>query len=243
MSETKGNKQDYPITDRNKVRRMRERGRYDTETIYKLLDSSLVCHIAYVVDGQPYCTPTLFWRRGNNVIWHGSVGSKMLKAQIEQEVCLTVSFFDSIVLTRGAFHLAVNYRSAMLFGRPAIIEDLAEKEQEAEELIENFLPGRSALAIPAEPHELRQATFVKMPIDQAVAKIRDYPASHEIAENRQHPIWAGEIPIETRIGSAVPCTMLDPAIDPSPDLAWYRQGAPLDATLLEIRRRTRGPKA
>jgi hypothetical protein len=227
----------YPITDRNKVRRMRERAHYDAETVHELLDSALVCHIAYVIDGQPYCTPTLCWRRGDNVIWHGSVGSKMLKAQLEQEVCVTISFLDSIVLTRGAFHLAVNYRSAMLFGRPTIIDDPEEKLQEAKELIENFLPGRSALVIPATPLEMKQATFVKMPIDQAVAKIRNYPASHEIAENRQHPVWAGEIPIEMRIGKAAPCSTLDPAIGPSPDLGWYQDGARLDSTLLKIRRR------
>jgi len=236
VSDPKG--QEYEITNRNKVKRMRERARYDTETVYELLDSALFCHIAYVIDGQPYCTPTLFWRRGNNVIWHGSVGSKMLTAQAGHiDVCLTVSFLDSIVLTRGAFHLAVNYRSAMLFGRATVIEDPEEKRQEAEELIENFLPGRSSLAIPPTPLEMKQVMFLKMPIDQAVAKIRNYPASHEIAENRSHPIWAGEIPIETRIGAPVPCSTLASGIKPGADVEWYRDGARLDSTLLEIRRR------
>lgn len=238
VSKSKGPAQEYPTTGRNKVKRMRERAHYDTETVYELLDSALLCHIAYVSEGQPYCTPTLFWRRGNNVIWHGSVGSKMLNAQAKHiDVCLTVSFFDSIVLTRGAFHLAVNYRSAMLFGRATAIEDPREKLQEAEELIENFLPGRSTLVIPATPLEMKQVMFLKMPIDQAVAKIRNYPASHEIAENRHQPVWAGELPIETRIGRAVPCSTLDPEIPKSPDVESYREGARLDSTLLEIRRR------
>jgi nitroimidazol reductase NimA-like FMN-containing flavoprotein (pyridoxamine 5'-phosphate oxidase superfamily) len=236
VSDEKRPVQDYPVTDRNKAKRKRERARYDTETVYQLLDSALVCHVGYVIDGQPYCTPTLFWRRGNNVIWHGSVGSKMLMAQVGQDVCLTVSFLDSIVLTRGAFHHAVNYRSVMLFGRPSVIEDPEERKREAEQLIENFLPGRNSLVIPPAPHEMKQATFVKMPIDQAVAKIRNYPASYEIEENRPHPVWAGEIPIETRIGKPTPCSMLDPAIDQSPDVECYREGARLDATLLAIRR-------
>jgi len=230
--------QHYEITARNKLRRMKERARYNTEAVYELLDSALLCHIAYVVEGQPYCTPTLFWRRDNHVIWHGSAGSKMLNAQAKQiDVCLTVSFFDSIVLTRGAFHLAVNYRSAMLFGRASAIEDPEEKRREAEELIENFLPGRSSLVIPPTPSELKQAMFLKMPIDQAVAKIRDYPASHETAENRHQPVWAGEIPIVTRIGAAIPCTTLDPGIRKSPDVESYREGARLDSTLLALRRR------
>jgi hypothetical protein len=226
------------VTDRNKAKRMRERAHYNTKTVYELLDSALICHIAYVIDGQPYCTPTMFWRRGNDVIWHGSVGSKMLMAQKNHiDVCLTVSFLDSLVLTRSAFHHAVNYRSVMLFGRAAIIDDPQEKQREAEELIENFLPDRNALLIPPTPLEMKQVMFLKMPIDQAVAKIRNFPASHEIAENWGHPVWAGEIPIETRIGKAVPCPNLAPDIEPSPDVERYRKGARLDSTLLEIRRR------
>lgn len=238
VSSSNGDIQEYAVTGRNKVKRMRERAHYDAATVYELLDSALFGHLAYVIDGQPYCTPTLVWRRGNHVIWHGSVGSKMLNAQAKHiDVCLTVSFLDSIVLTRGAFHLAVNYRSAMIFGRATVIEDPEEKRQEAEELIENFLPGRSAVAIPPTPGEMKQVIFLKMPIDQAVAKIRNYPASHETAENRHHPLWAGEIPIETRIGAAVPCSTLDPGIQKSPDVEWYREGARLDSTLLQIRRR------
>ena len=228
----------YPITDRNKAKRMRERAKYDVETVHAMLDAALFCHIAYVVDGQPYCTPTLFWRRDNNVIWHGSAGSRMLQAQTKGiDVCLTVTFLDSLVLTRGAFHHAVNYRSAMLFGRASLIEDPEEKLFESKQLIDNFLPGRNERVIPATPLELKQASFLKMPIDQATAKIRSYPASHETEMHRHHPVWAGEIPIETRIGAPAACSLLDPGIGPSPDVELYREGARLDSTLLQIRRK------
>jgi hypothetical protein len=82
--------------------------------------------------------------------------------------------------------------------------------------------------------------FLKMPIDEASAKIRNYPASHETAENRSHPIWAGEIPIELRIGRAIPCSTLDPVIPMGPDVERYRDGARLDTTLLKIRRERSG---
>lgn len=227
----------YPVTDRNKAKRMRERATYDVDAVHAMLDAALFCHIAYVVDGQPYCTPTLFWRRGNNVIWHGSAGSRMLKEQVKHiDVCLTVTFLDSIVLTRGAFHHAVNYRSAMLFGRASLIEDPEEKLFETQQVIDNFLPGRSGRVVPPTPAEIRQASFLKMPIDQATAKVRSYPASHETAEHRNHPVWAGEIPIETRIGALAPCSLLDPSVPRSPELDYYREGARLDTTLLKIRR-------
>jgi uncharacterized protein len=231
----------YPLSSRNKAKRMRERATYDVAAVHALLDAALFCHIAYVVDGQPYCTPTLFWRRGNNVIWHGSAGSRMLREQVKHiDVCLTVTFLDSIVLTRGAFHHAVNYRSAMLFGRASLIEDAEEKLFESRQLIENFLPGRSDLVVPPTPLELKQASFLKMPIDQAAAKIRNYPASHGTATHRNHPVWAGEIPIETRIGALAPCSLLDPGIAQSPDVELYREGARLDTTLLAIRRKAGG---
>jgi len=238
VSDQSGDPAEFPITKRNRAKRMRDRARYDTETVYELLDSALICHIAYVIEGQPYCTPTLFWRRGNDVIWHGSVGSKMLMAQSKSiDVCLTVSFLDGIVLTRSAFHHSVNYRSAMLFGQAQVIEDPQEIDREVEDLIENFLPDRNELLIPATPLERKQAVFLKMPIDEAVAKVRTQASSIEPAENDGHPVWAGEIPIEVRIGRAVPSSTLGPDVGLSPELEWYREGGRLDTTLLEIRRR------
>ena len=77
----------YPITDRNKAQRLRERATYDVEAVHALLDAALLCHIAYVIDGQPYCTPTTFWRRGNNVIWHGSVGSRCSRSRSSTSMC------------------------------------------------------------------------------------------------------------------------------------------------------------
>ena len=41
-------------TDRVRVRRKPQRGRYDRETIESILDEGLIAHVGYVVDGQPY---------------------------------------------------------------------------------------------------------------------------------------------------------------------------------------------
>lgn len=231
---------EFPVTKRNKAKRMRDRATYDVDAVYAMLDAALFAHIAYVVDGQPYCTPTLFWRRDNYVIWHGSVGSRMLREQIKHvDICLTVTFLDSLVLTRTAFRHAVNYRSAMLFGRASLIEDPAEKEREAVELLENFLPGRNELVVPPTESEMMQAAFLKMNIEEASAKMRTLPASHEPAEFRQTPVWAGEIPIEMRIGKRSACEALGGGIGPSPELAYYQEGDRLDEALLKIRRRPR----
>lgn len=71
----------FEATNRNRVRRTPERGRYDKKTVHAILDAAMVCHIAYVIDGQPYCTPTAFWREGNHLYWHGSSASRMLRAE------------------------------------------------------------------------------------------------------------------------------------------------------------------
>ena len=51
-----------------------------------------IAHVGYVIDGQPYVTPTAYWRRGRQLYWHGSSASRMLRAQAKEiPVCVTVS--------------------------------------------------------------------------------------------------------------------------------------------------------
>ena len=114
----------FPVSERNKVRRLHERGRYDKDGVYAVLDAAMLCHIAYVIDGQPYCTPTAFWREGDRLYWHGSSASRMLRRQkAGLPVCLTVTHLDSLVLARCGFNHSVDYRSAMCFGTAHLIDD------------------------------------------------------------------------------------------------------------------------
>ena len=118
----------YPVDEVNRVKRLHERGAYDHATIHALLDASVLCHIAYVIDGRPYCTPTLFWREGSTLYWHGSSASRMLRNQSQGEpVCLTATHLDSLVLARSAFNHSVDYRAVMAFGHARIVDDEAEK--------------------------------------------------------------------------------------------------------------------
>ena len=109
----------FPSATRNRIKRMHERGSYDKSAVFAILDAALLCHVAYVLDGgQPFCTPTLFWREGRDVLyWHGSSASRMLRhLKIGTPACLTVSHLDGLVLARSGFHHSANYRSAMCFG-------------------------------------------------------------------------------------------------------------------------------
>ena len=114
----------YPVSPRNQVKRLHERGRYDHATIHGLLDASMLCHVSYVIDGQPYCTPTFFWREGSKLYWHGSSASRMLRNQSAgQRVCLTVAQIDSLVLARCGFNHSADYRAVMAFGTAYLVTD------------------------------------------------------------------------------------------------------------------------
>ena len=117
---------DLTPTTRSRVKRLHERGAYDFDTIAAILDAGLLCHVGYVIDGQPYVTPTAYWREGDHVYWHGSTASRMLRVlEKGADVCFTASHLDGLVLARSGFNHSINYRSVMLFGHARKIEDEA----------------------------------------------------------------------------------------------------------------------
>src|ERR1700756_3625687 len=163
----------FAPTPRNRVRRHPERAHYDRGAVFAILDSALMCHIGYVVDGRPYVTPTLFWREGERLYWHGSSASRMLRTQGNRiPVCVTVSHVDGLVLARCAFRHSLNYRAVMAFGTAAIVEDEREKEAGFNAFIERIYPGRTGLMRPIAPQELKATTLMGMTIEEASAKIR-----------------------------------------------------------------------
>ena len=140
----------YPIDETNRVKRRHDRGFYDHETVHALLDAAALAHVAYVIDGQPFCTPTLFWREGTRLFWHGSSASRMLRSQEDGlPVCVTVSHLDGLVLARCGFNHSVNYRSAVCFGTARIIDEPVEKTAALHAMIERFYPGRDEALRPS----------------------------------------------------------------------------------------------
>lgn len=180
-----------------RIRRAHQRGHYDRETIDALLDALPLCHVGYVIDGQPLVTPTLQWREGDYVYWHGSSASRALKSSQGMNVCLTVSALDGLVLARSAFHHSANYRSVMVFGQAELIEDEAHKTASLKRMIDHFYPGRWDELRPMTAQELKATMLLRLPLDRASAKVRtggpvDDEADYEL------PIWAGHIPLETK---------------------------------------------
>lgn len=223
----------YPITARNRVKRLHERARYDRVAVHAILDAAMLCHVAYVIDGQPFATPTFFWRAGETLYWHGSSASRMIRAlKVGVPVCVTVAFLDGLVLARSGFSHSANYRSAMCFGTARLVEAAEEKLHALDAMIDRFYPGRAATLRPASVQELKATAVIAMPIEEAVAKARAKGVGDD-EEDYGHPVWAGVLPVTTVIGAAEPCPRLLPGQEPGADVAPYAPGRTLDAALAE----------
>lgn len=192
-------KQDLPKTERTRLRRYHERGHFDRETIYAILDAMPLCHVGYVIDGKPAVAPTLQWRDGDRVYWHGSSASRGLRAAEGMDVCLTVSLLDGFVLARSGMHHSANYRSVMIYGQAAKITDPAEKEASLKTFVEKLYPGRWDMLRPMNEQEAKATTILSMPIEEASAKVRAAgPVDDE--EDYALPIWSGVVPVSFAIG-------------------------------------------
>jgi uncharacterized protein len=224
-------------TQRTRVRRLHERGRYDRETVFAILDSAMMCHIGYVIDGQPYVTPTLFWREGERLYWHGSSASRMLRNQTTGiPVCLTVTHVDGLVVARSGFHHSLNYRAVMAFGTAARVEDPAEKAAGLNAFVDRVYPGRSALIRPISPQELKATSLLGMTIEEASAKIRKGgPVDDE--EDYAADCWAGIVPITPRIGAVIPDPRLKAGISETPEIGHFPEGGAFDEVLLALARK------
>ena len=226
----------FAVSARNRIKRMHERGSYDKKAVFAVLDAALLCHVAYVLDGQPFCTPTLFWREGETLYWHGSSASRMLRhLKVGTPACLTVSHLDGLVLARSGFHHSANYRSAMCFGTARFIEDDGEKRRALGQVVDRFYPGRTATLRPIDPQEFKATTVIKMTIEEASAKVRAKNVADDEADYAL-PLWAGVIPVAQVVGTEEPCPRLIPGVARPVNLSAYRPGRRLDETFTEMQR-------
>jgi len=201
-------------TERTRVRRYHERGSYDRDVIDSILDATPLCHVGYDLDGRPSVTPTFHWRVGDAVYWHGSSASRALRAAEGADVCLTVTLLDALVLARSAFHHSANYRSVMLFGQPTRIVDAEEKREVLRHFVEGLYPGRWETLRPVTYQELKVTTVLRLPIEEASAKVRSGPPV-DAEPDRALPIWAGLMPVRQLVGPGEPDAFTpDDAEDP-----------------------------
>jgi uncharacterized protein len=211
-----------PKSVRTRVQRMRKRGHYDRETIDAILDAGLICHVGFVHAGTPIVIPTLYWREGDHLYLHGSAASQMLDTARRAPVCVTVTLMDGIVLTRSAFHHSVNYRSVVLLGEPEEVADPREKELRLRSFMESLMPGRWDRLRPVKPKELKATRLLRMPIEEASAKIRSGPPADDKAD-LTWPAWGGIIPLAIHAGDSQPDEIAAESGLPAPELRKFRK--------------------
>jgi nitroimidazol reductase NimA-like FMN-containing flavoprotein (pyridoxamine 5'-phosphate oxidase superfamily) len=204
----------FQPTQRTQVKRLPDRGAYDSETVFRILDEGLICHVGFSVDGQPYVIPTGFARVEDTLYIHGSAASRMLRTLAEGvQVCVTVTLLDGLVLARSAFHHSMNYRSVVMLGRATLVSDPAEKIKALEAFTEHIVRGRwNDVRLPTEA-ELKATTVLALPLAEVSAKIRKGPPKDD-AEDYELPIWAGVVPLTIAPAAPIDDPRLKAGLEP-----------------------------
>jgi len=204
-------------TPRTRVVREAHRGVYDRETAYKILDEGFLCHVGFVADGQPFVIPTSYGRKDASLYIHGSAASRMLRQMKEGiPVCVTVTLLDGLVLARSVFNHSMNYRSVVILGKAALVDDPAEKLEALRLLSEHIIPGRWDDARQPNERELKQTSVLRIPIEEFSSKVRTGPPIDD-EEDLSFPTWAGVVPLEMKVGTPEN----DPTLQPGREVPEY----------------------
>jgi uncharacterized protein len=200
----------FEKTPRTSLKRLPERGSFDREVVYGILDEAFLCHVGFVVEGQPFVIPTAYGREGDTLYLHGSAASRMQRTlSAGVMVCVTVTLVDGLVLARSHFHHSVNYRSVVAFGLARIVADPVEKIGALARFVDAIIPGRAAESRPPDRNELAATHVLRFDIEDASAKVRSGGAKDDAADIHL-PHWAGVVPQRTLYGAPEP----DPSVAP-----------------------------
>jgi uncharacterized protein len=203
----------FAQTNRTNLKRLPKRGHFDRDTVYGILDEGFICHVGFVVDGQPFVIPTGYARVDDKLFIHGSQASRMLRSLSGGvDACVTVTLVDGLVLARSAFHHSINYRSVVVFGRATLVDNVEEKKAALFAFSEQVVHGRwNDVRQPTES-ELKQTTVLSLPLLEVSAKVRTGPPIDD-EEDYSLPIWAGEVPLRLVADSPISDPRLPDGID------------------------------
>ncbi|MGA2095191.1 MAG: pyridoxamine 5'-phosphate oxidase family protein [Candidatus Acidiferrum sp.] len=187
---------EFTPTDRTKVRRKPDRGKYDWDTIYAILDQAFVCHVGFIADGMPIVVPTNYVRVGDKLFLHGSTASRLMKTLGSgAPFCLSVTLLDGIVFSPTATGHSVNYRSVVVMGKAEPIEDPAAKLAAMRDFVEYVLRGRWATVRPPTDQELKGTMVLAVPLVEASAKVR-VGFAVDSDEEYASGAWTGVLPFK-----------------------------------------------
>ena len=216
----------FAPTERTTLKRLPKRGNFDRDAVYKILDEAFICHVGFIVDGQPVVIPTAYGRVDDRFYIHGSAASRMLRTvEAGVDVCVTVTLVDGLVLARSAFHHSINYRSVVIFGRASAVDDPREKFEAMRSFTQHVVPNRWADVREPTDSELKATIVLYLPLMEASAKVRTGPPIDDEADY-EIPVWAGELPLRLVAGVPIADPRLTPGIDPPQYLIDYDRSIP-----------------
>ncbi|MCW2786627.1 MAG: pyridoxamine 5-phosphate oxidase family protein [Marmoricola sp.] len=192
------------MTERTRIRRIPEKAVTEVAALHRVLDAAKVAHVAFVHDGAPVNIPVATARDGSRLLLHGSTGSRLFRTLASGVgVCVTVTLLDGMVLARSAFESSMHYRSAMVFGIPGEVSEVADKLVALEAMTEAWMPGRWATLRAPLAKELAATMVLELVLDEWSVKISDGDPD-DPPEDLDEPVWAGVLPITTSYGVPVP---------------------------------------
>ncbi len=208
-------KETYDIDNVNKVRQLREKAHYDRATVHAVLDAGLVAHVAFTQEDTPVVVPMIYGRVGESLYLHGARKARVIRLlERTDRACVNVTLVDGIVLARSAFNSSMHYRSATVFGAPGLVEEPDAKLEALRVISEHSMPGRwDELRAPHE-REIKMTGVIRLDIESASAKISDGMPDDE-DEDYGIPVWAGVLPLESRLMSLQPDDRVLEGVEPS----------------------------
>ncbi len=199
-------------SDRVRLRRAPERGSYDLESALDLADRIGVATVAYGSSGGPRLVPTFLWRQDDALYWHGSSAGRAIR-DLSTGVDCTVNAWvvDGLVLARSGMHSSVNYRSVTCYGTARPVEEAEAKFDSLRAFVDRYFPGRWEELRPPTEQELKATTVMRMAVEEASTKINKGMPNDPV-EDRDWPIWAGVMPVETGFGEPIDAPDLEPGV-------------------------------
>jgi uncharacterized protein len=213
----------FTPTDRTKVRRKPDRGTYDRETIYNILDQAFVCHVGFVVDGTPFVVPTNYVRVGDKLFLHGSTASRLMKTLGSgAPFCLSVTLLDGIVFSPTATGHSVNYRSVVVLGRAEKIESAEDKLEAMRKFVEYVIRGRWETVRPPSENELKATMVLAVPLLEVSAKTR---TGFAVDDGKEYDggAWTGVLPFAWTPGTPIADPRAKPGIPVPANIQNYKR--------------------
>jgi uncharacterized protein len=206
-----------PPSPRTAVRRNAARAEYDPVALLAVLDAGLVAHVGVCTPEGPVVLPMAYGRTSERLYLHGAVGNALLDHAVGNEVCVTVTVVDGLVVARTPFKNSMNYRCVVIRGVAAEVSDGREKRSALALISDHVTETWDAGRAPSDS-DVRATRVLAVPLVEMSGKVRTGGPT-DGAEDRAGPHWGGHIPLELRFGDPVPDADLAAGVPVPPGVA------------------------